>query len=73
MVENVFSSFENCFNYLYNSRIFRKKFLFIYGIGYSMGCKLYLFIGSLFFIVRVGNIFIFFNNFVVCDVIFLVE
>lgn len=73
MAENVLSSFENCLNHLYNSRMLRKKSLPIYGIGHSMGCKLHLLIGSLFPIARAGNILISFNNFAARDAIPLVE
>ena len=41
-----------------------KRFLPIYGLGHSMGCKLHLLIGSLHDDVkRSGNIFVSFNNF----------
>ncbi|NES04425.1 MAG: DUF1350 domain-containing protein [Okeania sp. SIO2F4] len=73
MAKNVLSSFENCLNHLYASRILRKKSLPIYGIGHSMGCKLHLLIGSLFSVKRAGNILISFNNFAARDAIPLVE
>ena len=73
IAENVLSSFENCLNHLYTSRIVRKKSLPIYGIGHSMGCKLHLLIGSLFSIARAGNILISFNNFAASDAIPLIE
>jgi Protein of unknown function (DUF1350) len=39
------------------------RFLPIYGLGHSMGCKLHLLIGSLFDVERAGNILMSFNNF----------
>jgi Protein of unknown function (DUF1350) len=40
-----------------------KRFLPIYGLGHSMGCKLHLLIGSLYEVERAGNIFMAFNNY----------
>jgi Protein of unknown function (DUF1350) len=39
------------------------RFLPIYGLGHSMGCKIHLLIGSLFDVERAGNILMSFNNF----------
>ena len=39
-----------------------KRFLPIYGLGHSMGCKLHLLIGSLYAVHRAGNVLISFNN-----------
>jgi Protein of unknown function (DUF1350) len=39
------------------------RFLPLYGLGHSMGCKLHLLIGSLFEVERAGNILMSFNNF----------
>lgn len=39
------------------------RYLPIYGLGHSMGCKLHLLIGSLFDVERAGNILISFNNY----------
>ncbi|MEB3337066.1 MAG: DUF1350 family protein, partial [Leptolyngbyaceae bacterium] len=41
----------------------QKRYLPIYGLGHSMGCKLHLLIGSLAKVERAGNILISFNNF----------
>ena len=46
-----------------------KRYLPIYGIGHSMGCKLHLLIGSLFKVERAGNILISFNNYPVTKAI----
>jgi Protein of unknown function (DUF1350) len=40
-----------------------KRFLPIYGLGHSMGCKLHLLIGSLYEVERAGNILMAFNNY----------
>ncbi len=45
------------------TQILRNRYLPIYGIGHSMGCKLHLLIGSLFPQERAGNILISFNNY----------
>ncbi|MGF1601588.1 MAG: DUF1350 family protein [Thermosynechococcaceae cyanobacterium] len=39
-----------------------KRFLPVYGLGHSMGCKLHLMLGSLYKIERAGNVLISFNN-----------
>ncbi len=39
------------------------RYLPIYGVGHSMGCKLHLLIGSLFAVERAGNILISYNNY----------
>lgn len=39
------------------------RFLPVYGLGHSMGCKLHLLIASLFEVDRAGNILMSFNNF----------
>ena len=41
----------------------RQRYLPIYGLGHSMGCKIHLLICSLFEEERAGNIFIAFNNY----------
>jgi Protein of unknown function (DUF1350) len=53
--------FENTLAKLNRSQDLR--FLPVYGLGHSMGCKLHLLIGSLFEVERAGNILMSFNNF----------
>lgn len=62
IAQYVLNSFENCFNRLQATQSI-KRYLPIYGLGHSMGCKLHLLIGSVFSIQRAGNILISFNNF----------
>jgi hypothetical protein len=45
------------------TEVIQKRYLPVYGIGHSMGCKLHLLIGSLFPQERAGNILISFNNY----------
>ncbi|MDX2214182.1 MAG: DUF1350 family protein [Oculatellaceae cyanobacterium bins.114] len=45
------------------NQVFKKRYLPIYGVGHSMGCKLHLLIGSLFPQERAGNILMSFNNY----------
>ncbi|PZV14566.1 MAG: hypothetical protein DCF22_08705 [Leptolyngbya sp.] len=52
---------------------FRSRYLPIYGVGHSMGCKLHLLIGSLYKVERAGNILISFNNYAARDAVPLVE
>jgi len=41
----------------------RRRYLPIYGVGHSMGCKLHLLIGSMYSVERAGNILMSFNNY----------
>jgi hypothetical protein len=50
-----------------------QRYLPIYGMGHSMGCKLHLLIGSLFPVERSGNVIMSFNNFAARDAVPLVE
>lgn len=60
---NVLDRFEWCVEQLQMSRRLPSRYLPIYGIGHSMGCKLHLLIGSLFDVDRAGNILISYNNY----------
>lgn len=63
IARDVFKSFDRTLEELRTSAIVRKRYLPIYGIGHSMGCKLHLLIGSLFSVQRAGNVLIAFNNY----------
>lgn len=62
IAQQVLRTFERALEYLQTS-VIKKRYLPIYGIGHSMGCKLHLLIGSSFPVERSGNILISFNNF----------
>lgn len=68
----VMRNFDRATEMLYETSL-RKRYLPIYGMGHSMGCKLHLLIGSLFPVERAGNILISFNNFSARDAVPLVE
>ncbi len=55
-------NFDAALDYL-QTRVFRRRYMPIYGVGHSMGCKLHLLINSLEPQDRAGNIFISFNNY----------
>jgi hypothetical protein len=63
IVREVLNRFEAILDRLQFNNILGKRYLPIYGIGHSMGCKLHLLIGSLFSVDRAGNILISFNNY----------
>ena len=63
IARHVIESFEWCVEQLQMAGKLPKRYLPIYGLGHSMGCKLHLLIGSLFAVERAGNILISFNNF----------
>ncbi len=63
IAKEVLNRFENIYNRLQAMDALGKRYLPIYGIGHSMGCKLHLLIGSLFNVERAGNILISFNNY----------
>jgi hypothetical protein len=61
MARQALNTFEQSLDYLQGSLF--KKYLPVYGVGHSMGCKLHLLICSVFEQERAGNILISFNNF----------
>lgn len=63
IARDVLNSFETTLSRLQAKSLISKRYLPIYGIGHSMGCKLHLLIGSLFSVERAGNILISFNNY----------
>ncbi|MUG99404.1 DUF1350 domain-containing protein [Scytonema sp. UIC 10036] len=73
IAKSVLLNFERALERLQDSSAIRKRYLPIYGIGHSMGCKLHLLIGSLFPVERAGNILISYNNYAARDAIPLVE
>ncbi|NMG20116.1 DUF1350 family protein [Brasilonema bromeliae] len=73
IAKSVLLNFERALERLQDSSAIRKRYLPIYGIGHSMGCKLHLLIGSLFSVERAGNILISFNNYAARDAIPLIE
>jgi hypothetical protein len=62
IAKQTLETFNRALEYL-QTRVFKRRYLPIYGMGHSMGCKLHLLIGSLFPQERAGNILISFNNF----------
>jgi Protein of unknown function (DUF1350) len=73
IAKSVQLNFDRVIERLHDSSALRKRYLPIYGLGHSMGCKLHLLIGSLLSIERAGNILISFNNYAARDAIPLVE
>lgn len=69
IARSVLNHFENILDHLQSKNILKQRYLPIYGIGHSMGCKLHLLIGSLFEVKRAGNILISFNNYSVHNAI----
>jgi Protein of unknown function (DUF1350) len=64
IARDVLNRFETVLERLQTANKFGKRYLPIYGVGHSMGCKLHLLIGSLYDDVeRAGNILISFNNY----------
>ncbi|MBZ8182864.1 DUF1350 family protein [Oscillatoria salina] len=63
IARDVLNRFETIHHRLLVTNALEKRYLPIYGIGHSMGCKLHLLIGSLFSVDRAGNILISYNNY----------
>ncbi|GAB4538397.1 MAG: DUF1350 family protein [Pleurocapsa sp.] len=63
IAREVLNRFETILERLQTSNKLRTRYLPVYGVGHSMGCKLHLLIGSLFTVERAGNILISFNNY----------
>jgi len=72
IAQTVLYDFDRTLEILHKTTL-RKRYLPIYGVGHSLGCKLHLLIGSLFPVERAGNILISFNNFAARDAVPLVE
>jgi hypothetical protein len=73
IARDVLNRFETTIDRLQAKSVLSKRYMPIYGMGHSMGCKLHLLIGSLFPIERAGNILISFNNYPAMRAIPLVE
>jgi hypothetical protein len=73
IAKSVLLNFERALERLHDNSALRKRYLPIYGIGHSMGCKLHLLIGSLLPVERAGNILISFNNYAAREAIPLIE
>lgn len=63
IARQVLNRFENILERLQNSNQLGYRYLPIYGVGHSMGCKIHLLIGSLFNVQRAGNVLMSYNNF----------
>ena len=63
IARNVLNRFENILERLRATNRLGQRYLPIYGVGHSMGCKLHLLIGSLYSVERAGNLLISFNNY----------
>ena len=63
IAREVLNRFETIVDRLQKTDALGKRYLPIYGIGHSLGCKIHLLIGSLFKVERAGNILISYNNY----------
>jgi hypothetical protein len=72
IAKSVLETFDRTLERL-QARVLQNRYLPIYGMGHSMGCKLHLLIGSLFEVERAGNILISFNNYSAQQAVPLVE
>jgi hypothetical protein len=68
----VLRNFDRAIDRLQQSAL-RQRYLPVYGMGHSMGCKLHLLIGSLFPVERAGNVLISFNNFAAREAVPLMD
>ncbi len=69
IASEVYNRFEDTLELLQARGYLPDRYLPIYGIGHSMGCKLHLAIGSMYDVKRDGNILISFNNFSARDAV----
>lgn len=72
IAQTVYRNFNRTLEWLLENRL-RQRYLPIYGVGHSMGCKLHLLIGSLFPVERAGNIFMAYNNYAARDAVPMME
>lgn len=73
IAEEVLTSFERTLDRLDDRGLLRRRYLPVYGVGHSMGCKLHLLINSCFDVERAGNVLISFNNYAAKDAIPLMD
>ena len=69
---SVLNSFERS-RAIVQTRIMQRRYLPVYGMGHSMGCKLHLLIGSQHPVERAGNVLMAFNNYAAREAVPLVE
>jgi hypothetical protein len=72
IAQTVYRNFNRALEHLFETKL-RRRYLPVYGVGHSMGCKLHLLIGSLYEVERAGNILISYNNYAAKDAVPLVE
>jgi Protein of unknown function (DUF1350) len=72
IAQTVDRNFNRAMEHLLETKLHR-RYLPIYGVGHSMGCKLHLLIGSRFSVERAGNLLISYNNSAARDAVPLVE
>lgn len=72
IAQTVYRNFNRALETLFETKL-RRRYLPVYGVGHSLGCKLHLLIGSLFEVERAGNILISYNNYAARDAVPLVE
>ncbi|MFW6359138.1 MAG: DUF1350 family protein [Chroococcales cyanobacterium] len=63
IARNVLNRFESILYRLQETNSLSNRYLPVYGVGHSLGCKLHLLIGSLYKVERSGNILISYNNY----------
>lgn len=63
IAQEVLITFDQALRYLDKRGLADSRYLPIYGLGHSMGCKVHLLINSLWQVERVGNIYMSFNNY----------
>ena len=73
IAKSVLYGFERTLERIQERPEIRQRYLPIYGLGHSMGCKIHLLIGSLYSVERAGNVLISFNNYAAQDAIPLLE
>ncbi|OLP16087.1 hypothetical protein BST81_22940 [Leptolyngbya sp. 'hensonii'] len=73
IAQEVLLQFERALVRLQDRDLLAQRYLPIYGLGHSMGCKLHLLIGSLFAVERAGNMLLSYNNAAAREAIPLLE
>ncbi|MEM1370160.1 MAG: DUF1350 family protein [Cyanobacteria bacterium P01_H01_bin.15] len=73
IARNVLSRFESIYERLLRTNWLAERYLPVYGLGHSMGCKLHLLMGSLYEVERSGNVLLAYNNYPVRQAIPLVQ
>ncbi|WP_071515767.1 DUF1350 family protein [Geitlerinema sp. PCC 9228] len=63
IAQEIYTKYNLAMEELRRTNLLRRRYVPIYGIGHSLGCKMHLMLNSMFSVERDGNIFLAYNNY----------